>query len=337
MAERKLVTVERITELHPIEGADRIEVAKVRNWNVVVAKGLHEVGDLVAYFEIDSALDVSESHFEQFAERGTKTMEDGTKVHVLKTIKLRGQVSQGLIMPLSELPYERPIYDEGEDLTEILGIQKWEPPLKGGDNAPKGTFPTQYADKTDSERVQNMSARQWREIQERDWFATEKLDGTSVTVTKTEDGELIVASRNWTVGEDSLHYKAVVETGLADAIPNGYTAQGEIVGPGIQGNPLKLGKVQIFLFTIWDGDRKVLPADEWGFWTAGWDVPVLGIPLPDTIEEAVAQADGLKSLINPQVQAEGIVWHTLSGVPVPSLGRTTWKAINNRFLLKQKD
>lgn len=243
-------------------------------------------------------------------------------------------------MGLGELPIPFVSYkEEGDDLTEELGIQKWEPPLPTGNNSPKGSFPTQFADKTDSERVQNMSPRQWGEIQGRKWTPTEKLDGTSVTVTKTLEGELIVASRNWTVAEDSLHYKAVVETGLAEEIPEGITVQGEIVGPGIQGNPLKLNKVRIFLFTLWNEAREIIPTDAWGDydWAVTRSVPHLYLELPSTIEEAIDQADGLMSQFNSSVQAEGIVWHTADGSAVPSLGRSTWKAINNRFLIKAKD
>lgn len=335
MAERKLVTVARIEALTPIEGADRIEAAKVRNWNVVVGKGDFKVGELVAYFEVDSALPVEDSRFAKFAERGTKTMPDGTKAHVLRTIKLRGTVSQGLVMSLYEL--EDLYYafcEEGDDLTKVLGIQKWEPPLPAGDNAPKGNFPTQYADKTDSERVQNMSDRQWAEIQEMKWMATEKLNGTSVTIIKELDGTVRVASRNWEVAEGSLHYNAVMNSGIPDQMEPGLTVQGEIVGPGIQGNPLKLNEVRIFLFTLWK-DRVV--QEEWPQWATDMTVPILALDFPYTIEEAIAQVDGLKSEINPQVQAEGVVWHTLDGKPVPSLGRATWKSVNNKFLLKQKD
>lgn len=330
--ERILASTTPIKAINPIDGADKIEVARVKGWDVVVGKGSHKVGDMVAYFEIDSALPVEDPHFSQFEKRGVKTLPDGTKVHVLKTIKLRGQISQGLVMSLEELnlPAATP---EDTDLTEVLGVVKWEPPIPDNSRA-KGSFLTQYADKTDSERVQNIKDQVWDQIQSMIWTPTEKLDGTSITVVCEDDWTIRVCSRNQEVGEDSLHYRAAVMTGLVDYMVPGYTVQGEVVGPGIQGNPLKLEEPTIFIFDVWR-DRKVVPFLQWPTWAKEWTVPTYtDLSLPPTIEEAVAQVNGLKSRVNPNVQAEGVVWHSIEGIALPKLGRTTFKVINNRYLLE---
>ena len=88
---RKLATIEEVQSLEPIPDADRIELAKIRGWNVVVQKGLHEVGDLVVYFEIDSMLDIEMPQFQFLSDRGVRTDADGFKGHVVKTMRLRGQ------------------------------------------------------------------------------------------------------------------------------------------------------------------------------------------------------------------------------------------------------
>jgi len=135
--ERKLATIRRIDDIQPIEGADMIELATVGGWKVVVAKNVnHKVGDLVVYCEIDSFLPI-EPEFEFLRKSSYKKMADGTEGFRLKTIKLRGQVSQGLILPLKEA-YEvfkrnTPNMDmdwfEGLEVTEMLNIVKYEPPV----------------------------------------------------------------------------------------------------------------------------------------------------------------------------------------------------------------
>ena len=102
---RHLVSMKTIDTLSPIEGADRIEKATIGGWNVVVAKGLHTEGDKVIYLEIDSVLPEDNPVFAEFMKHGVKnvTTFDGNEVrgHVLRTIRLRGQYSQGAILPLS--------------------------------------------------------------------------------------------------------------------------------------------------------------------------------------------------------------------------------------------
>lgn len=327
-SERALATVAVVAGLTPIAGADRIETARIRGWNVVVGKGQFKVGDKVVYFELDSALPLDDSRFEQFGARGKKTMPSGKLAHVLRTIKLRGQVSQGLVMSLAELglPSDLP---EGEDLTERLGITKWEPPLTGSGDA-VGLFFTELADKTDSERVQNLSDAELAELAQHTWQATEKCDGTSVSIARTADG-VRVCSRNLEVGPASLHHKAAMASGIASLLAEGQVAQGEIVGPGINSNRLQLTDTRILIFDVWD-HRVLVPRDEWPSWAAERAVPVLEVEFPRTVDEAVAQANGLRSRVNPQVAAEGIVWHTTSGVQ-PVGGRSTLKVINNDYLL----
>lgn len=112
--QRALAHIEKIASLSPIEGADRIEVAQVLGWKVVVKKGEFQVGDKVVYIEIDSKVPASNPYFAFLQDRKYK----------VKTIKLRGQISQGLVVPVDVLPYG--VYKIGDNVTEILGITKIE-------------------------------------------------------------------------------------------------------------------------------------------------------------------------------------------------------------------
>ena len=98
--ERKLASIRIISDIQPIEGADMIELSIVDGWKVVVAKNVgHKVGDMVIYCEIDSFLPIKDE-FEFLRKTSYKKMSDGMEGFSLKTIKMRGQVSQGLILPM---------------------------------------------------------------------------------------------------------------------------------------------------------------------------------------------------------------------------------------------
>jgi tRNA-binding EMAP/Myf-like protein len=214
--ERKLATLRRISDIQPIEGADAIEVATVGGWKVVVAKDVgHKRGDLVVYCEIDSFLPV-EPEFEFLRKTSYRKMGDQEGFR-LKTIKLRGQVSQGLIVPLSVLekgeemkigiskqpwgdqlqlgPYDDAlVIEEGTDVTDWLHIIKYEPPIPAElAGKVKGPFPG-FLRKTDEERIQNMT-KDFQNMKSNSYYVTEKLDGSSATF-YFRNGEFGVCSRN---------------------------------------------------------------------------------------------------------------------------------------------
>jgi RNA ligase (TIGR02306 family) len=180
---RKLASIQKITRLAPIEGATAIEVADVLGWHVVVQKNEFNVGDLVVYCEVDSILP-DKPEFEFL--RNVKFR--------IKTIRLRGQVSQGICFPMTILPLGT--YCEDDDVTEILGVQLYEPPETGGyvAGASIGSFPSHIVSKTDEDRVQNKRQLLTNE-KGRKCYITEKLDGSSATYI-VNSGESIMASRN---------------------------------------------------------------------------------------------------------------------------------------------
>lgn len=193
---RKLATIQRISAIRPIPGADKIEVADVLGWSVVVGKDEFKVGDLAVYFEIDSWLDATNPAFASFEERFVAW---GTKRGMrLKTIKLRKQISQGLLMPISafsELVIDghtthepAPAYwAEGVDVTEILKIEKWEALEEANtNNGSQASFPS-FIFKTDQERIQNLGS-QLPQHKDETFEVSIKLDGSSMTVYHLNDG-----------------------------------------------------------------------------------------------------------------------------------------------------
>lgn len=338
---RRLVAVEPVRKVRPIPDADAIEAVEVRGWTVVTRKGELATGDLCLFFEIDACLPLDDPRFEFLAPRGIKTLPSGRVVHRLKTARLRGTWSQGLALPLEQFP-EALTCETSTDLAESLGVVKWEPLLPPGSDA-IGEFPRHLAARTDSERVQNL-ADVWSQVAEAGrWVPTEKLDGTSVTVGREPDGTVRVASRSFEVGPGSLHYRLAEETGLLGLVhshPDAITVQAELVGPGIQGNPLRLPEVSAGVFDIW-ADGQLVGRDGWpGLFLFGASsrvrpAPVLDLPFPGSPQAAVEQVDGMESAFAPGRRSEGVVWHLSDGRQLGVLGwRSTFKAISNRYLLK---
>jgi len=144
--ERKLVSIQVIDAINPIEGADNIEVATIQGWKVVIKKGEYKVGDKVIYFEVDSFLPIR-PEYEFLRPSSFKTLYDGSEGFRIRTIKLRKQISQGLVMPIDMLPFDdtgiTQEYQVGDDVTNIMSVKKWEVPLSAHlQGLIKGSFPS---------------------------------------------------------------------------------------------------------------------------------------------------------------------------------------------------
>lgn len=350
---RRLVTVEQISEIRPIPDADAIEQAIVKGWSLVVKKGEFGVGDAVVYFEVDSMLPMDDERFAFLAPRGTKTVDD-RDYHRLKTARLRGVYSQGLVIGLDQFPeileILMPTDERGSMLTladepkpdfaALLGVFKYEPPMP--DNLSFiGEFPTHIVSKTDSERAQNL-ANDWDKILATGpWDATEKVDGTSATFILDADGTRRLAGRNWEIDPTAtnVYTRAADLSGIFDQMEPGDVVQGEIVGPGVQKNGLDLPDLTVVVFAIKRGGR-LLPRDEW-FIEQSDRLRVANLYLTieplATAEQTINAIDGIKSLINPKRLAEGVVFHHRHGQEQPFLGyRSTFKVISNKWLLKNE-
>lgn len=351
---RQLVTVRTVSEILPIEGADRIELAKIDGWQCVVSKGEFTVGSKGFYCEIDSMMPGDDPRF-QFLGKGKVA-----PAFRVKTVRLKKVLSQGLLQPLSKLTEEElKRLDAGEDLTTILKVQKYEPPMPiGGKQA--GTFPTHLVPKTDQERIQNMpEILEGKSIVQ--FEVTEKLDGTSCTMwmrmgvddiglldvdlDKPEDMERLklavcgVASRNFEMkkDDDNVYAKMLRENGMVEKfwqLGRNLAIQGEIIGPSIQGNKYHLAKQEFYVFEMYDIDKqqrlgsqeRLALVEQLGLKHA----PVLTFDAdtPMTLENVLAIADG-PSVLNPSAMREGLVFKSLDG-------SMSFKAISNEWLLKHE-
>jgi RNA ligase (TIGR02306 family) len=333
---RKLASVQRIEEIKAIAGADRICAYRVNSWWVVDQVGGYSVGDLVVYCEVDSWIPTA---LAPFLSKGQDPREyNGVKGERLRTVKLRGQVSQGLLLPTHVVAALMP-FDEGvgQDVTEFLGIQKWEAPVSAQlAGVALGNFPTQVP-KTDEDRIQGLT-RSWSQLSQLTYEVTEKLEGSSMTVGLIND-EFVVCSRNLSLKEtegNSLWEVArryQIKENLRNLGLDNIVLQGEIVGPGIQGNHYALAATDFYVFGVYD-----IQAGEYLAPMARWElvsrlllkhVPVIspGALVPGaTIEDVLAQADGASQL-NPQRLREGLVFKQVDG-------QEHWKAVSNQYLLK---
>jgi RNA ligase (TIGR02306 family) len=342
-SERALATIRKIEELKPIEGADLIELAIVDGWQVVVKKGEFAVGDLAVYFEIDSFLPQS-PEFEFLRKSSFRKNWDGTEGFRLKTIKLRGQLSQGLLLPTDAFNINTIFFAKGDDLTEVLGVSKWEKPVSPQlAGVARGNFPS-FIPKTDENRIQNLGRDREKFRAARQWYVREKLDGSSMTVYLNE-GQFGVCSRNYDLEEteDNGFWQMARKLDLEAKLRRvstiyGMAIQGELVGPGINGNRYNLTSPWFYVFGIWDIEQRFYVNDR-AMALISADLGLCVAPLymivgelPESTSDILLMSDR-KSMINHHVDAEGCVWrhYDLDGL------KYSFKAISNKFLLGEKD
>jgi RNA ligase (TIGR02306 family) len=341
---RKLASIRKISDIQEIPGADMIELAIVDGWKVVVVKNVgHKVGDMIVYCEIDSFLPIREE-FEFLRKSSYKKMGDQEGFR-LKTIKLRGQISNGLILPLSILEnvtggkiMKELILEIGLDVTEVLGIVKYEPPIPAElAGKVKGLFPS-FIRKTDEERIQNLSD-QYDELKKHTYYVTEKLDGSSATF-YYKDGVFGVCSRNLELleTEGNTFWKVARELDLENKLKDygvNISVQGELIGESVQGNPYKIKGQTVRFFNLFDIDLQEyhsLPTFQKTMNELGLEtIPILDVrfTLPESIDELLKYADS-KSVLNPNFDREGVVIRSLDR-------KISFKVISNKFLLKNDD
>lgn len=352
MMARKLATVRTIAELKPIEGADLIELAIVDGWQCVVKKGEHSAGDKVVYFEVDSFIPATLPFMESFKERFS--IFNGIEGLRVKTIKLRGQISQGIIISIQDLhrlPYHK-FVDEDISLDEALGVIKYERPENQGgrfgiNGSAKGDFPW-WISKTDQERVQNMP---WVLNSEEVFEVTIKLDGSSITVYNLEEGSKYSPDGNSVVGvcsrnvdlkeeEGGAFWSTAKELGVVDAIKGcgrDLAIQGELISPSIQGNFEGVSQPEIHIYDVYDiTEQKYLKPTERlqllsNLGLGHLAIKQLGVGSPATmfggdLSKALdyAEGDGLYSGYR-----EGVVFKSFDS-------DTSFKIISNQYLLKEK-
>lgn len=335
---RKLATIQKIKELNPILGADKIEVASVLGWKCVVEKGKFKVGDWCIYCEIDSIMPSWNPDYEFLKDRHYR----------VRTIRLRGQISQGLVLPITTIRGLPETLKEGEDVTEILGIEQYIPQIPANiAGFVKGLFPT-FIPKTDETRVQVLQEVLTR-YKDTLCYITEKVDGSSVTY-YIKDGEFGVCSRNLELKEteDNLFWKMARQLEVEEKLKlfgKNVAIQGELVGPGVQKNNLKLPEHHILFFTGFDIDKyQYLDVQQFGQLMNILDLETVPFvndiyPLSDNIDSLVEMAKGFSKL-NPKVYREGVVIRPIDEKIDLQMsnswgnGRVSFKVINPEYLLK---
>lgn len=351
MSDRKLVTVREVFSVEPIPNADKIELVRIDGWQVVSGKDNFKPGDFCVFHEIDSFLPLTHSAYEWLKPKAIKW--NGKEGARIKSIRLKGVLSQGLALPVSDFPEIDNILKGAEELrgkidwsetdfSEILGVEKWEKSdFSGTQNMQrKGSFPSDIP-KTDEERIQNV----FNKINRKEMYqVTQKMDGASMTVFVSKNGEFGICSRNNELieHEDNSFWKAANKYNIRDTLKSisrgtGIAIQGELVGPGINGNKHKLNEIDFMVFNMFDIHDGMYYSpeitkelcEEWGL----KHVPIITHRYFDfeNIEEALRYAETIQN-------GEGVVFKKIKGFQPYFFNKKTmsphsFKIISNTYLL----
>lgn len=354
----KLASVQKVIKLESIDGADLIETATVLGWQIVTKKGEYKVGDLCAYIQIDTVVPDTPM-FEFLRERKFR----------VRTIKLRKQISQGLIVPLPDGKWK-----EGNDLTEVLGVKKYEKPdnnperyekprmpkvwykkwgylfkynilykmLPGLQRKSRSPFPKHLVSITDEERIQNIP-QVLTQYAGKEFVVSHKLDGSSITIIHSKvlgRSKFRICSRRFELHDKKNDWFRVFEsTGFKNEIlklveifhTDDIIVQGEAIGK-FNGNHHALQQDQIRLFNIYVNGKR-LPQNHFAAICKEWNIPFCPVykiaTLNHTLPEILKESE-IKDVLNPAADAEGLVWRCIED-------NMSFKVINNKYLLKGND
>jgi len=350
---RKLASIQKVLSIDPIPDADNIEKITINGWTVVSKKGNFKVGDLGVFYEVDSVPPDIELYKFLWADRVESLEDPRPPKYRLKSKKLRGQLSQGLMLSLDDVLDAHNINvgvdfipAVGTDLTDMLTIQKYEPPELAAEFDGDWPFDAYGCGKTDELRLQSAPGL-LDELRGNAYVITEKADGQSVTIGMTDDG-LKIANRSKSIAPNQDSFWNLIPkynlTEFFDKYPD-IILQGEFVGPGIEQNKLNLKDKEFHVFNMFDKyDHKQLPYTE--LLSIAQDHPVLklvkrvttGERFDFTQEQLLEMAEGkYEGTTNHR---EGLVvrpLHREMKSAYTDNGRLSFKVINNIYLLKEKD
>lgn len=354
----KLASVQKVLKLTPIEGADMIETATVLGWEIVVKKGEYSEGDLCCYIQIDTVVPEL-PEYEFLRERKFR----------VRTIKLRKQISQGLVVPLPKGKW-----NEGDDLTEIIGVTKYEKP----DNNPeryeqprmpkvwykkwvylfkynilfkifpklqrlsRSPFPKHLVSITDEERIQNVP-QTLTQYAGKSFVVSYKLDGSSITIIHSKllgKSKFRICSRRFELHDKKNDwYRVFVDTMFELEVlklvrqfkTNDIIVQGEAIGK-FNGNHHNLQRDQIRLFNIYVDGKRLNQKDFIQVCLAN-NIPhcpmYKEIVLNHTLPEIIKLSE-IKDVLNPAVDVEGLVWRCVED-------NMSFKVINNKYLINKNE
>ena len=355
-------TIQRIINVEKHPNADLLDIVSVLGWKCIAKKDEFKIGDLVVYIEIDSFLPVR-PEFEFLRKAHYKKMDDGTDGFRVRTIRLRGELSQGICFPLSvfesvnfsikeniDIATNQKGYwlvdingsirdiEEGLDVSEILNVRHYEKPVPVSMRGQiEGYFPICCV-KTDETRVQS-AYRSLEQLQGQPYYIATKMDGSSLTAYKKEDGTVGVCSRNLEIkrNEDNAYWKVAIKYNIESVLgnePRRLAIQGELCGPGIQKNPLALLEVDLYVFNVFDINEHrwftFAELQEFCAFHKLTMVPVeeIGVEFNYTQEQLLEKAKG--KYPGTQNNKEGIVIRALDK-------SVSFKAVSNDYLEKDEE
>ena len=333
---RSLVTVQKVKGISAIPDSDFLELAHIMGWQCVVKKGEFEAGDAGVYYEVDSFLPLDE-RYEFLRNSSYRDNADNGQGFRIRTMKMRGQLSQGLLLPLAKFP-ELEGCAEGDDVTEKLNVKKWYIPET---SAAGGTIIGERPNgipASDEIRIQS-ALELLDQLKGKPYYITTKMDGTSGIVYYI-DGKIGCCSRNKEIKdeESALYWTPVYKYGLKEKLAGlgkNIVFTGEICGPGIQKNRLRLAATEWYIFDVKDWDAgKYLSYDEVVKLCAELEIPV--VPLEERGEQFDYPLETLLEKARGKypsgLDKEGIVVRD-----VHSPKAVSFKVLNNDALLKEKD
>ncbi|GEM_PF-407203 len=364
MSERHLATVRSVSAIVTLfdkEGnpAQSVEGVFLDGWFSIVQRGDFKVGDNVLYLEIDSVLNPELAWVQTYA----PFME---KHHWrLKTLKLNSlrlpdengapspypPISQGLVLPMQAITDAQAEKNDAESLDALLGIEKYERPVKAMSGDARGSFPG-HIHKTDEERIQNF-AEQIGFFMGKPWVATYKMDGSSTTVWLGDEGELRIASRTLELYYDEANYfskAAMTQPGIKPLLaenPAISAVQGEAIGEGVQGNPHGVKGHRLVVFNLIDRASGLpIPYTQMAALCAQYDIACVkvhssGDSFEMTPKACIELVSTLIAIDYGQIQgkrskwAEGLVFRLNGDKPqaLPNGENASFKAINPNYLL----
>ena len=213
---RSLVTIQKVKDISIIPDSDFLELAHVMGWQCVVKKGEFQAGDLGVYYEVDSFLPLDE-RYEFLRSSSYRDNIDNGEGFRIRTVKMRGQLSQGLLLPLVNFP-ELAGCGEGTDVTETLNVKKWyipETSTAGGTIIGERPYGIPASDEI---RLQS-ALELLDQLKDKPYYITTKMDGTSGIVYYI-DGKIGCCSRNKEIRDEetALYWSPVYLYGLKEKL-----------------------------------------------------------------------------------------------------------------------
>lgn len=340
------VTVEQIAHVWPHPNADRLDMARLSSmtYQFVIAKNGYQAGDLVVYFPIDSLLPA-----EVVEKLGLTGKLSGREQNRVKTVRLRGEISQGIVIAPDAI-LESGFADLyiGQNLTDVLGVTKYEPPVINNQDGNLVRLP-ELVGVYDVENAERYQAAVEAYLMDQPVYISEKVEGSHFAASILADGKVVVSQRNYAIDPvpNKLHtwHKVAQQFQLESVLPalkaqlggQVVTLRGEVLGPGVQGNLYQLKDHTIRFFEVevdgspLDASTFLAIADQYQLPT----VPVIsvGVRLRDWLAgQTLAQAsDGPSALLESQLR-EGVVIRPLQEAEAPTLGRVILKQRSPAYL-----